>query len=152
MNDQFEQDRADGELDREVGDTSQESQQSPEQEEVLAQDEIAERPPKKSKMPPSRIAFLVFVLVATVAIVVELRARRSYTHTVESLNQAFEKLDQEGTGLYRKDLEQLIHGSPSRQSDEQARTETFTWRGIRAHRLRVQYGNFGLVSSYSTPQ
>ena len=152
MSDQSEQDRADGELDGGAGDTSPEIQPTAEQDEVLTQNESAQRPPKKSKMPPSRIAFLVFVLVAAVAIVVELRARRSYTRTVEALDRAFEKLDQEGTGLYRKDLEQLIQGSPSRQSDEQARTETFTWRGIRAHRLRVQYGNFGLVSSYSTPK
>ncbi|MBC8871274.1 MAG: hypothetical protein H8E44_17750 [Planctomycetes bacterium] len=152
MNDQSDQNRADGELDRGAEDTSPEIQQTSEQDEVLAQGENAGRPPKKSKMPPSRIAFLVFVLVAAVAIVVELRARRSYTRTVEALNQAFEKQDQEGTGLYRKDLEKLIHGSPSRQSDELARTETFTWRGIRTHHLQVQYGDLDFVSSYSTPQ
>jgi len=151
MSDQPEQDRADGELDHGSEDTSQESLQTPEQDETLAQGEAAEGATKKSKMPPSRIAFLVFVLVAVVVIVVELRARRSYTRTVESLNQAFEKGDQAGTGLYRKDLEKLIQGSPSRQYDEQTYTETFTWRGIRAHRLRVQYGNLDLVNSYDTP-
>lgn len=150
MNDQSEQNRTDGENDHGPGEESlPEVEQIAEvEDEVLRPEEIAERPPNKSKMPPSRIAFLVFAVVAALAIVLELRARWSYTGTVESLNQAFEKAEM---GFYREDLEKLVRGSPSRDYNEQTRTETFTWRGIRAHRLEVQYGKMNFVERYGTP-
>ena len=114
------------------------------------QREGAEPAKKKPLLPPSRIAFLIFVIVAAVAIVLEYRAKGAYTRTVEGLNQKWEKAQEAGEGLYRDDLEELIQGSPSRARDEQNRTETFTWRGIRAHRLEVQYGNLDFVETFRT--
>jgi hypothetical protein len=153
MNDQSEQDRADAEREHDTSEeTSPESPQTAEQEDrVLQQQEAAGGPRKKSKMPPSRIVFLVFVVIAAVAIGVELRARRNYTRTIEVLDQALEKGEKDGSAIYRKDLGTLVRGSPSRQYDEQTQTETFTWRGIRPHRLEVQYGRMEFVSGFRTP-
>jgi hypothetical protein len=105
---------------------------------------------KKPLLPPSRIAFLIFVIVAAVAIVLEYRAKGDYTRTVELLNEKWEEAQESGDGFYRDDLEDLIQGSPSRVRDEANRTETFTWRGIRAHRLEVQYGNLDFVEGFRT--
>ena len=148
MKDQADPDHSDDERGLDTGGTSPDDQQD---DEVLLLEEIAEPPPKKPMMPPSRIAFLVFVVVAVVGIALESHARWGYTRTVKSLNQAFERDEEEGMGVYRTDLEQLVRGYPSRQYDEQADTETFTWKGIRTHRLEVQYTDLDLVKSYETP-
>ena len=60
--------------------------------------------------------------------------------------------EEDAQGLYREDLDKLVHGLPWREYDEQRRTEVFTWRGIRAHRLRVQYGGGRFVQSYATSE
>lgn len=159
MNDGSDQNRADGEPDRDLGEEmSPQLEQAAEQgDEVLQPVETSEGPARKSKMPPSRIAFLVFVVVAAVAIVVELSARRNFTRSVEALDQAlekgekYEKGEKGGSAVYRKDLDELFYGSPSKQYDEKTSTETFTWRGIRAHRLEVEYGVMEFVSRYKTP-
>jgi hypothetical protein len=121
-------------------------------EEVLSLEDIAEPKPKKRRLPPSRIAFLIFVAVAAVAIVLEWRARQGYTRTVEALDRASAGAEQDAQGVYRDDLEKLIHGSPRRAYDEQARREVLTWRGIRAHRLYVQYAEGGFVRNYTTSE
>jgi hypothetical protein len=103
-------------------------------------------------MPPSRIAFLVFVVLAAIVIILELRARSAHKGTLEAIDQAWEKAEKEGRGLYQEELDKLIQGSPSRERDEQTRTETFTWRGLlRPHRIKVEYGGGGFVKNYSTP-
>jgi hypothetical protein len=115
------------------------------------QEPVSQPPKKKPVMPPYRIALLVFVLIAVVAIIFELRARSAYTGTVEAIDQASEEAEQRGDGLYAKDLEELIKGSPKRERNEEKNTEVLTWRGLKAHRLEVQYGAGGFVSSYQTP-
>ncbi len=153
MNDESDQNRADGERDHDLGEEmSPELEQAAEQgDEVLQPVETSEGPARKPKMPPSRIAFLVFVVVAAVAIVVELSARRNFTRSVETLEKALEKGGKDGSAVYRKDLDKLFYGSPSKQYDEKTSTETFTWRGIRAHRLEVEYGVMEFVSGFKTP-
>jgi hypothetical protein len=127
-----------------------EEQGTAEREDVLSLEEIAEPVAKKPLLPPSRIAFLIFLIVAAVAIVLELHARRGYSRTVEDLNQAWERAQESGKGVYRDDLEELIHGWPSRAYDQEKRTEIFTWRGFRAHRLEVQYGSLNFIENYQT--
>lgn len=148
MNDQADSQRSDDERGLDAEGIPPDDQQD---DDVLLLEEIAEPPPKKPIMPPSRIVFLIFVVVAGAGIALESHARWGYTRTVKSLNQAFERDDKEGMGVYRTDLEQLVRGYPSRQYDEQTDTETFTWRGIRTHRLDVYYTDLDLVKSYETP-
>jgi hypothetical protein len=150
MDDRAEPRRTEGGQDERFEQSRPEAEGTAEPEEVLSLEEIAEPVAKKPLLPPSRIAFLVFVIVAAVAIVLELRAKGGYTRTVERLNQEWEKAQESAEGFYRDDLEELIHGSPWRAYDEENRTETFTWRGIRAHRLEVQYGNLDFVENYRT--
>jgi hypothetical protein len=126
-------------------------QTPPESQGEVDEGQVVQPAKKKPAMPPYRIALLVFVLIAVVAIIFELRARSAYTGTVEAIDQATEEAEQAGDGLYAEDLEKLIKGSPSREKNEETKTETFTWRGIKAHRLEVQYGVGGFVSSYRTP-
>ena len=114
------------------------------------QGEGAQPAKKKPLLPPSRIAFLIFVIVATVAIVFEWRARGNYEATVNSLSQEYEEVQESGAGFYRDDLMDLIQGSPSSVRDEASGTEIFTWQGIRAHRLEVQYGNLDFIESFRT--
>ena len=121
--------------------------------EVDSQHGSAEPETKKAKkraLPPSRIAFLVFVAAAAVVIVVELWARWGYSRTVKGLDQTYEAAQQKGTGLYREDLEKLLCGSPGREYDQQKQQEIFTWRGIRTHRLQVLYDEGEFVASYRT--
>ena len=107
-------------------------------------------PAKKRVMPPSRVAFLVFLIIGSAAIVIEWRARSGYTRTVEALEEAYQKAQEDKDTFSREDLEELVHGSPSRTSSEQEGTEVFTWRGIRTRRLTVEYSSLGLVTKYST--
>ena len=109
-----------------------------------------ERPAKKRLLTPSRIVLCILVIVAAVAFPFEFLALNAFNRTVEDLSGVWEAAEQEGTGVDRADIEKLIHGSPSRVSDETTRSETFTWRGIRAHRLQVHYGSGDFVDSFKT--
>jgi DNA-directed RNA polymerase subunit RPC12/RpoP len=120
--------------------------------EVLSLKKATEGPAKKPIMPPSRIAFLVFVIVAGGAAFMEWRAKSSFSATVEAVGKAFGEAQQRGDGLYREDLMEVIKGSYSTEKNDSARTEIFTWRGIRAHRLQVQYGSGEFVRDYKTLQ
>lgn len=110
----------------------------------------AERPAKKRLLTPSRIVLFVLVIVAAAVFVVEFRAQREFNRTIEDVSRAWETSEQMGTGMYRADLVELMHGSPDSQRDEAARSETFTWKGIREHRLRVEYGSGDFVNSFRT--
>jgi hypothetical protein len=94
----------------------------------------------------------IFVVIAAVLIVLEFRARQGYTRTVEEFDQAWQAAQQEGKGVYREDLDKLIHGGPSRELDQKRGMETFTWRGLRTYRLEVQYGDVGFVTSFQAFQ
>ena len=120
---------------------------------VVSQQRSAEpgtKAPKKRRLPPSRIAFLIFVAAAAVVIGLELPALWAYSRTVKGLDQKYEAAQQQGKGLYRKDLDKLLCGSPARKYDQEKQKESFTWRGIRTHQLQVQYGEGGFVASYRT--
>lgn len=110
----------------------------------------AERPAKKPVMPPSRIAFLIFVAVSLVVIGVELRARWTYSDTVQELDQAWDAAQAKGVGIYRADVEKLVHGSPSRVYDEQQRTETLRWRGVFVYGLETRYDRGDFLATYKT--
>ncbi len=105
---------------------------------------------KKRLLPPSRIAFLAFVAIAAVVIVVEIRARWTYTRSVQAINQAWEAAARKGKPLYRADIQRLICGWPSSEYDRLKREEIFTWRGVRTHRLQVRYGKGEFVQTYQT--
>ena len=109
-----------------------------------------ERPAKKRLVTPSRIVLLVLVIVAAAVAAFELRARSQFNRTVEDFSEAWEAAEQDGTGVYRADLENLMRGSPLEERDPETGSETFTWRGIRTYRLEVQYGSADLVSSFKT--
>jgi hypothetical protein len=93
---------------------------------------------------------VVLVIVAAAVAAFELRARGQFNRTVEGLSRQWETAEETGKGMYRADLEALIHGSPSRTRDVETSIETFTWRGIRAYRLEVQYASGDFVSSFKT--
>ena len=112
--------------------------------------EVGKAPKKKRLMPPSRIVFLVFVAVAAVVIVLEGRARLGYSQTVKQLKVSWQEGLDSGDGLFRKDLDEIVHGAPSRKYVEKDRSETFTWKGIRAHTLRVHYTVGDFVESFET--
>ena len=109
-----------------------------------------ERPAKKRFLTFSRIVLCILVILAAAVFVVEFRTQREFNRTVEDLSRAWEAAEQDGTGVYRADIAELIHGSPSRVSDETTRMETFTWRGIRPHRLQVHYRSGDFVDSFKT--
>ena len=114
------------------------------------QEAAAERPAKKPVMPPSRIAFLIFVAVSLVVIGVELRARWAYSDTIRELDQAWDAAQAKGVGIYRADVEKLLHGSPSRVYDEKQRTETFRWQGVFAYGLETRYVAGDFLATYKT--
>jgi hypothetical protein len=123
----------------------------PEEDRVKGEQREGAQPAKKKPLlSASRIALLLFVIVAAVAIVFEWRARGSYTRTVELLNERWDKAQESGEDFYRDDLEELIQGSPSKVYDEETRTETFAWGMIRARRLEVEYGDLDVVKSFRT--
>jgi hypothetical protein len=150
MNDEPEQDRP------EAGGSEEVPPESPppaeQAEEVPFEEQAAEAPAKKPRSRAWRIACLGFVVLAAVAIFLQLRAQHNYNRTANELNEAWEKAEQEGKGLYRKDLDQFIYGSPSREFNAEKRTEVFTWRGLRTFRLEVQYGSGGFVTSFQAFQ
>jgi len=101
--------------------------------------ETAPAKPKKPAFPPSRIAFLIFVLAAVVVIALELRARWQFTGSYRAIEAELAKEEGDSQTLYRKDLDQFLRGSPVREL--QQGVETFTWRGVlRSHRMKVTYG------------
>jgi hypothetical protein len=149
MNDEPEQDRP------QVDDSEEVQPEGPPpsaQAEEVPFEEQAAAPAKKPRSRVWRIACLVFVVIAAVLIVLEFRARQGYTRTVEEFDQAWQAAQQEGKGVYREDLDKLIHGGPSRELDQKRGMETFTWRGLRTYRLEVQYGDVGFVTSFQAFQ
>ena len=108
-----------------------------------------EAKPKKPLLPPSRIAFLIFVIVAAVVIVFELRARRAFQASYQAIDQAMTEANKEGKALYRDDLGQHLSGSPKRETN--AAGEVLTWRGVlKSYRIRLEYGAGGFVEGVKT--
>jgi hypothetical protein len=106
-------------------------------------------PSKKRTMPASRIALLVFVALASVAIVWELQARWSFNRSFQTVEKAMTEGERSSRGLYRKDLDDLLYGFPVREYDETAQTERITWCGVywwRPFRMQVTYGRGEFVS------
>ncbi len=105
--------------------------------------------PTKRRLPPSRIALLVFVAVAAVVIVLELRARWSFSSTYNAVDAAIAAGNKDAEGLYRDDLDKIVRGSPARktvQTDGDVKEELFTWRGVlQTYRMRLYYGRGGFV-------
>jgi hypothetical protein len=106
--------------------------------------------PKKPALPPSRIAFLIFVLAAVVVIALELRARWQFTGSYQAVQEELSKGEEDGRMLYRKDLDGFLRGSPVRETQQGA--ETFTWRGVlRSYRMKVSYGVGEFVQAIEQP-
>lgn len=103
---------------------------------------------KKPIMPPSRIAVIVFVLIAAVVIYLELRARSGQDKSYKAIDAAMVEGENSGDGLYKDKVEELLVGSPSR--NVQGNTEVLTWRGpLRAHKINITYGDGGFVMNIS---
>jgi hypothetical protein len=102
---------------------------------------------KKPVLPPSRIAVIVFALIAAVVILFELRARSQHDKSYKAIDEAMSKAEESGGGFYKEDLDKLIVGSPSRQMNDSQ--ETLTWTGplgfARKYRIWVEYGDGGFV-------
>jgi len=106
--------------------------------------------PKKPALPPSRIAVLIFVAVAAVVIVLELRARMAFNSSYEAIDAAMINAEQTGKSFYRKDVGQLLSGSPTREAD-QDNSELLTWHGIlQTYRIRVYFGAGDFVQRIQT--
>ncbi len=90
--------------------------------------------PKKPLLPPSRIAVIVFAIVAVVVIVFEVRARSQWDSTYKAIGDKIDTSD----GVPKSELDKLVRGSPKRQSTKDS--ELFTWSGIlQSYRMRVYY-------------
>lgn len=90
--------------------------------------------PKKSLLPPSRIAVIVFAIVAVVIIVFEIRARSQWDSTYTAIGDKIDASD----GVPKSVVDQLVQGSPKRQATKES--ELFTWSGIlQSYRMRVYY-------------
>jgi len=105
--------------------------------------------PKKPFLSPARIVMLVFVVAASVVIVLEGRARWQFSATCRAIEQVIEPGDANGDELYRNDLDRVLCGSPSRKAGEYS--ETFTWRGVfRSYRMKLRYDRRGCVDGIET--
>ena len=103
------------------------------------------RPKKGPLLPLSRILLLVFVVLAAVVIVQELRVRHAFNSSYEAVDGAIVAGDSSGEGFYKKDVDALLRGSPLREPD-QASAEVFTWGGLlQKYRMRLQYAEDGFV-------
>jgi len=90
---------------------------------------------KKPVMPISRIVVIVFVIVAAIVIVWELRVRSQWDATYKAVAS---QIDDEQNPLSKKDLDKLIRGSPRREPNQNQ--ELFIWSGIlQKYRMRLHY-------------
>ncbi len=90
---------------------------------------------KKPLMPIYRIVLIVFVIVAAIVIVSELRVRSQWNATYNAIAS---QIDDEQKPLAKKDLEKLIQGSPRREPNKNQ--ELFIWSGIlQKYRMRLHY-------------
>ena len=106
---------------------------------------------KKPLLPASRIVLLIFVAAAAVVIFLEFQARRACDNTYMAIDEAVTEAESKGGNLIRRNLDQLIQGSPQREYDDQANVEVFTWHGLlKPYRMRVEYGDGDHVKRIST--
>jgi|GEM_PF-2454880 hypothetical protein len=90
---------------------------------------------KKPVLPISRIVVIVFVIVAAIVIVWELRVRSQWDATYKAVAS---QIEDEQKPLSKKDLDKLIQGSPQRKPDKNQ--ELFIWQGIlQKYRMRLHY-------------
>jgi len=102
-------------------------------------------------MPPSRIAVLVFVVIAVVVIAWELNARWAWEGSFKAVGDALDEGDRSGKGFFKKDIDKLLSGSPTRTPDGKD-AEMFTWSGLlQSYRMRVQYDSSGSVIRVEQP-
>ncbi|MCS7305229.1 MAG: hypothetical protein NZ602_09015 [Thermoguttaceae bacterium] len=93
---------------------------------------------KKPMMPIYRIVLIVFVIVAAIVIIWELRVRSQWNSTYSAIAS---QIDDEQKPLSKKDLDKLIQGNPRREQPEGAKNqELFIWSGIlQKYRMRLHY-------------
>jgi len=100
--------------------------------------------PKKPFLPPSRIALLIFVAVAAVVIVLELRAEWAFNASYEAVDRVIAEGYSTGATVYRENIGEYLSGSPTREVEGDS--EIFTWNGpLRDHSMRLEYGVAGMV-------
>jgi len=101
---------------------------------------------KKPAMPRSRIVFLIFVAVASVVIVFELRARLACRSSYKAIETAMTEGEGAAHGIYREDIGGLLSGSPKRSYENGS--EVLTWKGLlRSHSIRLTYERGGFVDT-----
>ena len=97
--------------------------------------------PKKPLLPPSRIAFLIFVVAAAVVIVIEFRARLNFNANYQAVGAAMTAADEKNEALVESEIADLLKGTYTREADR-ANSELFTWEGLlKSYRMRVYYGS-----------
>lgn len=95
----------------------------------------SEQVPKKPVLPVSRIVVIVFVIVAAIVIVLEVRVRSQWNATYQAIAA---EIEQEAP-VSKKDVDQYIKGSPRRESPDKNQ-EVFIWSGLlRKYRMRLRY-------------
>ncbi|HPP53089.1 MAG TPA: hypothetical protein PK777_09080, partial [Thermoguttaceae bacterium] len=95
----------------------------------------SEQGAKKPVMPIYRIVLIVFVIIASLVIIWELRVRSQWSSTYQKIAS---QVEDEQAPLAKKDVDKLIQGSPSREGDKNQ--ELFIWRGIlQKYRMRLRY-------------
>ncbi len=100
--------------------------------------------PKKPLLPPSRIAVIVFAVVAMVVIVLEMRTRSQWDRTYKAIQKKFDE-DDSGEGIDKSVAENLIQGSPTREATNES--ELFVWSGIlNSYKMRLRYAGDKVIS------
>lgn len=98
----------------------------------------------------TRIRAVIYSLLAVfvAAAIWEFQARRGYNKSLENLQVAFHR-EEAGNDLYLKDIQNSIHGWPSKT--EYRRAIVYTWTGtLDTYRMKVDFGLGGLVVGLET--
>lgn len=95
----------------------------------------ADQAPKKPLLPPSRIAVIVFAIVAAIIVVFELRARSQWDGTYQALSK---QLEDHPDGFPKSVVEEHLKGNPTREVTKDS--ELFTWSGVlQKYYMRLGY-------------
>jgi hypothetical protein len=113
-----------------------------------AQSKPAETPKKGAVLPPSRIVVIVLVLATVILVPIQLRAKSAYDRSRKAFDAAMAAAEKKGEGLYKKDVDQYLQGSPSR-SPVGKDGELFTWKGLLpiSYHMQLEYAEGGFVRS-----
>lgn len=106
----------------------------------------AEPSTRGSIMPVSRILVVLLAVAAAIIVPWQLQVKSAHNRTREAIDAAMAAAEKKGDGLYKKDLDQYLHGSPTRQAIGKD-AELFIWKGILpvSYHMRIEYGDGGFI-------